>query len=348
VKGAVKLFGVDEARPIDELWKALPQLLAPHRRLFFRLGDDPAFEGRLFEMFRKIAFERRRRNAPAHPIMQDPSPAIARLRQIKEPAEIRVLEHAAEVTAEAHVAAMRAARAGLSEYQVQEVLEGVFRRAGSRRNGYDSIVASGANACILHYTENDRKLRKGELLLLDAGAEFDLYTADITRTWPVASTFNDMQREVYRIVLRAQKAAIKAVKPGRPWNAPHEASRRWLTRGLMELGLLKGKLPDLVKKEAYRPWFMHGTSHWLGLDVHDVGAYEDPNGKPVRFEPGMVLTVEPGLYFDPKDKKLPKELRGIGVRIEDDILVTKDGHRNLTASCPKEIREIEALTSAPR
>ncbi len=280
---------------------------------------------------------------PAHPVLEDPGPAIAALRQVKEPAEIEVLRHAANVSAEAHVAAMRAARAGMREYQVQEVLEGVFRTHGSRRNGYDSIVASGANACILHYTENDRALRNGEFVLLDAGAEFDMYTADITRTWPVSGQFGDAQRAVYEVVLRAQKAAIRTVRAGRAWDAAHEAAKRWLTRGLVELGVLRGDVARLVKKEAFKPWFMHGTSHWLGMDVHDVGRYEDADGKPVKLAPGMVLTVEPGLYFDTRDRSVPKELRGLGVRIEDDVLVTRNGCDVLTAACPKEVRELEAV-----
>jgi Xaa-Pro aminopeptidase len=295
----------------------------------------------LFDEFRRIAFARRRRNVPAHPVLEDPGPAIAALRQIKDPAEIRVLRLAAKVSAEAHVAAMRDAHAGMTEYQVQEMLEGVFRRHGSRRNGYDSIVASGANACILHYTQNDRTLRRGDLLLLDAGAELDGYTTDVTRTFPVSGTFSEPQREVYRIVLAAQKAGIKAVKPGARWDAPHRACVRRLTRGLIELGLLRAPVSKRIAKLEYRRWYMHGTTHWLGMDVHDVGAYQQAE-TPVALRAGMVLTVEPGLYFGARDPTIPKELRGIGIRIEDDVLVTRSGHRVLTAAVPKEVRDVEA------
>ncbi|MCA8941335.1 MAG: Xaa-Pro dipeptidase, partial [Planctomycetes bacterium] len=253
------------------------------------------------------------------------------------------MARAAEITAEAHRAAMEVARPGMTEYQVQAVVEGVFRERGSARNGYDSIVASGPNACVLHYVENSRTLRRGDLLLLDAGAEVDLYTADITRTWPIGGGFDDAQRAIYAIVLKAQKAAIRAAVPGKPWNRIHDVALREITRGLRDLGLLKGDLRKLVDRGACRKWFMHGTSHWLGMDVHDVGPYEDAAGKPIELRAGMALTVEPGLYFDARDKSVPKEFRGIGVRIEDDVVLTRGGNRVLTDGVPKEIAEIEAL-----
>ncbi|MBK8979391.1 MAG: aminopeptidase P N-terminal domain-containing protein [Planctomycetes bacterium] len=346
---AGKLFGLDEARPIDEFWTALPELLAPHRRLYVRLGDDAEFDRRLLATCAASAFTLRKRNVPRHPELVDPTPALADLRVIKEAAEITAMEQAAELTSRAHVAAMLAARPGLHEYEIQQVLEGVFRAAGSRRNGYDSIVASGSNACILHYTENDRKLRGGELLLLDAGTECGMYTADITRTWPVDGTFTNAQAAVYDVVLKAQLAAIRQVRPGRPWDAIHKTAVRVLTQGLVELGVLRarrGGLRKLIADEAYKPFYMHGTGHWLGLDVHDAGAYYDAAGKPLRFRPGMVITVEPGLYFDPSDRKLPSELRGIGVRIEDDVLVTRGDPRVLTASCPKTRRDLAQVFAA--
>ena len=344
VRGAVRSFGVDEAWPIGELPDRLSDLVKPHTRVFHRLGEDPELDATLFRAFRKLRDESRRANPPAHPVLEDPLPSLAEMRVVKEADEIAVLQRAADVSAEAHVHAMRIARAGMTEYEVQAELEEVFRRHGSRRNGYDSIVASGPNACILHYTESSRTLRANDLLLLDAGAEIDGYTADITRTWPVSGRFDDAQRAVYEIVLAAQKAAVRAVRPGQPWDAPHKAALRWITKGLVRIGLLRGQVPALVAKGACRKWFMHGTSHWLGMDVHDVGPYQDERGRPVRLRPGMVLTIEPGLYLDVRDRDVPKAFRGIGVRIEDDVLVTRGGHRVLTAGAPKEIAEIEAVS----
>jgi Xaa-Pro aminopeptidase len=348
VRGAVRNFGVDEAFPVGELATRLPELLADHRRVFHTLMNDGSFDTRLLDVFRRRALEHKRRNAPAHPAIEDPRPAIAELRQIKDATEIAALEEAARISVLGHRRAMAVARPGLMEYEVQAALEAEFRAAGSPRNGYDSIVASGANACILHYVDNHRKMRSGELLLIDAGAEYRQYTADVTRTFPVSGTFTPPQRAIYRAVLAAEQAGIRAVKPGARWSAPHRVCIRVLTRELVKLGLLRGKLPKLIKDGACRKWFMHGTSHWLGADVHDVGPYEQADGKPVKFRPGMVLTVEPGLYFGRTDRSVPREYRGIGVRIEDDVLVTRAGRRVLTAGMPKEIGEIEALCqSAP-
>ncbi|MEZ5963965.1 MAG: aminopeptidase P N-terminal domain-containing protein [Planctomycetota bacterium] len=343
VAAAPKRLGVDAAHASDVLWQKLPELLLPHARLFHRLDTDPRFDRRLFAAFAGNAARQRRANAPAHPIVQDPYPTIAFERLIKGAPEIGALQRAADVTAAGHVAAMRAAAPGLTEFQVQAEVEATFRRGGAPREGYSSIVASGANACILHYHENDRTLRAGDLLLLDAGAEVDMYTADITRTFPVSGRFTPAQRAVYAVVLRAQKAAIAAVKPGAPWSAPHKTAVRVLTRGLVGLGLLPHRpVARLIESEAYKRFYMHGTSHWLGLDVHDAGPYQEADGKPIRLRPGMVLTVEPGLYCDPRDRKVPKEYRGIGVRIEDDVLVTPRGPRVLTAAAPKEIAAVEA------
>ncbi len=347
VLGAKKLCGVEEARPIAQLFQDLAELLGAHRRVFWRLGADAEHDRRLFGAFARHAAQQRRAHPPAHPILQDPGPAIAALRLHKDAAEIDALARAAEVTAAGHRAAMAMARPGQSERQVQAALEATFRRLGAPREGYSSIVAGGANACILHYHENDRVLRKGELLLLDAGAEVDLYTADVTRTFPVSGRFSPAQRAVYAAVLAAQKAAIRAARPGAAWNAPHLAAVRALTRSLQGLSVLKrGDVKALIAKGAFKPYYMHGTSHWLGLDVHDVGAYQDEKGKPVRLRPGMVLTVEPGLYFGPRDTSVGKELRGIGVRIEDDVLITARGNRVLTAAAPKEIADVEAACAA--
>jgi Xaa-Pro aminopeptidase len=343
VRGARSRFGVDAAHPVAELWRRLPELLEAHPRLFFRLGADPRFDLELFKAFARIQAKRRRAQAPAHPVIADPTPAIAALRQIKDATEVRLLRRAAAITAAGHVAAMRAVRPGIGEHEVQALIEAEFRRLGSARTGYSSIVASGANACILHYHDNDRVMRSGDLLLVDAGAEFGGYTGDVTRTMPVAATFTPAQRAVYEVVLRAQLAGLRAARAGAPWDAPHRACIRALTRGLVELGVLRGAVARLVRKQRFKPWYMHGTSHWLGRDVHDVGAYEDADGKPVRLRSGMVLTVEPGLYFGARDRKVPAELRGIGVRIEDDVLITARGPEVLTAAVPKTVAEIERV-----
>ncbi|MEM7199579.1 MAG: aminopeptidase P N-terminal domain-containing protein [Planctomycetota bacterium] len=339
-QGAKRRFGVDAAYPIQELWKQLATLLPGEQRVFHALGRDPERDAQLLRACHRTALSARRSNPAAHPAFEDPTPVLADLRAIKDAAEIDALTRAAEISVAGHVAAMRAARPGAVEYEVQAELEREFRRGGSPRNGYPSIVASGPNACILHYHENDRKMRGGDLLLLDAGAEFGGYTADITRTYPVSGAFTPPQAAVYRAVLKAQKAAIRAAKPGASCEAPHRASQRALTRALINLGVLRGKPQALLREAAFRPWFMHGTSHWLGRDVHDVGAYRQA-GKPVKLAAGMVLTVEPGLYFDVRDTRVPKELRGIGVRIEDDVLVTRSGPRVLTEAAPKELRDVE-------
>ena len=345
VRGVIREFGADEAFPIGEFWKRLPGLVGETPRVFHTLGLDDEFDERLMAVFRSWSQSRRRRNPPAHPAIEDPRPALAELRLIKDTTEIRDLQEAARISTAGHLRAMAKTRGGMMEFEVQAALEGEFRRQGSRRNGYDSIVASGANACVLHYIENDRKMRRGDLLLIDAGAESNQYTADITRTFPVSGQFSPPQKEIYQAVLSAQKAAIKAVRPGAAWDAPHKTAVRVLTRRLVKLGILKGDPIKLIKKGACRKWFMHGTSHWLGMDVHDVGSYEDPDGRPIKLRAGMVLTVEPGLYIERSDKSVAAEYRGIGVRIEDDVLVTRSGHRVLTAAVPKEVKDVEAACS---
>jgi len=341
VAGARQRFGVDAAFPIGQLWQRLGKLLAGQTRLFHRLGADPAFDRRLLDLFAALARSQKKRQPPAHPTIEDPTPAIAALRLVKDRAELAALRAAANLTVAGHRAAMQQARPGLREYEVQAAIEATFRRGGSPRNGYPSIVASGPNACILHYHDSGRTLRAGDLLLVDAGAEFGGVTADVTRTFPVSGRFTAAQAAVYRVVLRAQLAGIRACRPGVPWDRPHKACVRSLTRGLVELGVLRGNVSRLVKKQKYKPWYMHGSSHWLGRDVHDVGAYLDGDDDPQPLQAGAVLTVEPGLYFGARDRKVPAELRGIGIRIEDDVLVARPAPIVLTAAAPKTIREIE-------
>lgn len=344
VKGAVRRFGVDRAHPIGELWQRLAELLEGQGRVFHRLGADAAFDRRLLDVLAARAQKHRRRQ-PSHPDLVDPTAVLAAQRLVKDPSERVAMQRAAAISAAGHVAAMQATRAGLHEYEVQAVLEAEFRRAGSPRNGYPSIVASGANACVLHYHDNDRRMQNGDLLLIDAGAEFGGCTADITRTFPVSGRFTPAQAAVYRVVLRAQRAGIRACRPGARWDAAHRTCVRWLTKGLVELGVLRGRVRKLVEKGAYKRFYMHGTSHWLGRDVHDVGAYQDGQDRPCPLPVGAVLTVEPGLYFGPRDRRVPKALRGIGVRIEDDVLITASGPKVLTEAVPKELRDIERVCS---
>ncbi len=343
VRGAKKLYGMDEAYTLDALEKQLLRLLQGQSRLFHTLGRDGEFDERLMRILKRVATQGKRSNAPSHLPIEDPRPVLAGMRLRKDAEEIANMQKAADISAAGHCRAMQACKPGMYEYEVQAELEAEFRRRGAMRQGYLPIVAGGKNACILHYIDNDQRLRRGDLLLIDAGAECNQYTADITRTFPIGGEFTPAQRAIYEVVLAAEKAGIRAVKPGAAWDAPHKAAVRVVTKGLVKLGLLRGQVPKLVAKAAYRKWFMHGSSHWLGLDVHDVGAYVDAQKRPVRFQAGMVLTVEPGLYFGKKDLSVPKEYRGIGVRIEDDVLVTSAGHRVLTTAVPKEVGEVEAL-----
>ncbi len=340
VRGALKDFGASEAFPVGDFWKVLAERTRDFDRLAFPLFQDPEFDRRLFAFFQKRMQGRPRRNR-GQPTYIDPRPVLHEFRQIKDPTELETMREAAAITAAGHLAAMALTEPGMHEYQVQAEMEAVFAHGGSPRVGYPSIVASGNNANTLHYVENRRKMRRGDLLLIDAAAEFGHYSADVTRTFPVGGRFSEAQKAVYKIVLRCQKKCVRAVKPGCTFKRLNETARRELTKGLLELGVLEGRLDRLLAKEAYKPWYMHGIGHWLGMDVHDVGPYEDREGRSLPFRPGMVLTVEPGLYFRAGDRRVPKEFRGIGVRIEDDILVTRNGHENLTAEIPKEIREVE-------
>lgn len=339
----VKTFGADEGRAIGDLWKSLIELVPLHGRLFHTLSADTAFDRKLMAAFARARMQHRRTLLPAHPTISDPGPALAQERLTKDRAELVSLRNAAALTVKGHIEAMRATRPGMYEYESQAALEAAFRSGGSPRNGYPSIVASGPNACVLHYHENSRRMRAGDLLLIDAGAEVHGCTADVTRTFPVGGKFTEAQAAVYRVVLRAQAAGIRACKAGARWDSAHRACLRSLTKGLVDLGVLHGNVARLVKQSAFKPWYMHGTSHWLGRDVHDVGGYQSLDGVVATMPVGSVLTVEPGLYFGKRDKRVPAALRGIGVRIEDDILVTKNGPEVLTEAAPKSIAAIERL-----
>jgi Xaa-Pro aminopeptidase len=282
------------------------------------------------------------RNGVAPPgTLVDARRLLGELRLLKDEAEIATLRAAAAITAEAHVAAMRLGRPGVHEYEVEAEIDGLFRRRGGNGPGYTTIVGGGRNACVLHYVTNREPLRAGDLCLVDAGCEYANYTADVTRTWPVSGRFSAPQRRLYEIVLAAELAAIDQARAGRPYRAMHDAAVRVLTMGMVETGLLEGYVDELIAEEAHRRYYMHSTGHWLGLDVHDAGAYHI-RGDSRRLVPGMVLTVEPGLYVPPDDPRAPEAYRGIGIRIEDDVLVTDGDPEVLTAACPKTVADVEA------
>ena len=341
LEGARDEHGADEAFPIEALQERLPELLENRDRVYFPIGHDAELDHVLMAAVNEVRGRARSGvQAPYEFVALEHLLHEQRLR--KSPLEIKVMQRAADVSVLGHLRAMRACRPGRYEYEIEAELAHEFTMHGMRSQAYPSIVAGGANACVLHYTQNNAVLRDGDLLLIDAGAECENYAADITRTFPVNGKFSKPQRLIYELVLEAQLAAIDAVRPGRRWNEPHEAAVRTLTKGLLRLGLLEGKAAKLIKDEAYKKFFMHRTGHWLGMDVHDVGAYM-VDGKWRELAPGMVLTVEPGLYVNPDCLEVDPCWRGIGVRIEDDVLVTRSGCDVLTAALPKTVAEIEAL-----
>jgi Xaa-Pro aminopeptidase len=340
VAAAARALGVDEARPIESLWADLPKLLQNYERIVYRTGIDEARDRRMLDTITKLRWNARGTIVPPAELL-DVAPFTHELRLKKSAAEIDTMRRAARVSREAHVLAMREARPGRRENEIDALIEYTFRRLGSTGPAYTNIVAGGANACILHYVENDDALRDGDLVLIDAGAEWDYYASDVTRTFPVNGAFSAEQRALYEIVLAAQERAIDHVRPGVSFVSVHEQALEVLCDGLVRLGLLAGPVPEAIEKETYKRFYMHRTSHWLGLDVHDCGAYVH-DGRSRMLEPGMVLTVEPGLYVAEDDDRVDARLRGIGIRIEDDVLVTERGHDVLTAGIPKSIEEIEA------
>ncbi len=344
--GAVEQYGADDAFPINDIDDILPGLIEGRDRVYHDLGRDPDFDRQLMGWVNSI---RARVRSGAHP----PGEFLALThflhdqRLIKSAAELRTMRKAGEISAAAHVRAMEKCRPGMYEYQLEAEYLHEFMRRGARFPAYPAIVGGGANGCILHYIENSAKLRDGDLVLVDAGGEYQYYASDITRTWPVNGRFSPEQQAIYELVLAAQHAAIEQVRPGNHWNRPHEEALRVLVRGMKDLGLLEGDEDELIEQDEYRRYFMHRTGHWLGLDVHDVGDYKIHDEWRV-LEPGMVMTVEPGLYIPPHDRQAPSKFRGIGVRIEDDVAVTRKGHEVYTEGAPKEPREIEKLIRAAR
>lgn len=340
-EGACTEYGADDAFPISDIDDILPGLLEGRERVYYAMGRHAEFDRRVMKWVNVI---RSKVRSGAHPPGEflDLDHLLHDMRLYKSAAEIRVMRKAGKISANAHVRAMQICKPGMAEYQLEAEILHEFAKNGARHPAYSSIVGGGRNGCILHYVENSMAIKDGDLVLIDAGCELEHYAADITRTFPANGTFSKEQKALYEIVLKAQLAAIAAVKPGNHWNQPHDETVRVITEGLLQLGLLKGKLKNLIANEAYKDFYMHRAGHWLGMDVHDVGDYKIGDEWRVM-EEGMVLTVEPGIYVSPDNTKVAKKWRGIGIRIEDDVVVTKDGCEILTADVPKSVEEIEAL-----
>ncbi|KAA8710551.1 Xaa-Pro aminopeptidase [Pseudomonas cannabina] len=340
-EGAIRDFGADDAFPISDIDDILPGLIEGRDRVYSAMGSNPEFDRHVMDWINVI-------RSKAHLGAQPPKEFVALdhllhdMRLYKSAAEIKVMRHAAEISARAHVRAMQACRAGLHEFSLEAELDYEFRRGGSKMPAYGSIVASGCNGCILHYQQNDAVLKDGDLVLIDAGCEIDCYASDITRTFPVSGRFSPEQKAIYELVLKSQYAAFDAIGPDKHWNQAHEATVQVITAGLVELGLLQGDVAQLIESEAYKAFYMHRAGHWLGMDVHDVGEYK-VGGEWRVLEVGMTLTVEPGIYISPDNLDVAKKWRGIGVRIEDDVVVTRRGCEILSGGVPKTVAEIEAL-----
>ena len=339
-QGAVERYGANHAHPIGEIDKLLPQLLENRRRVFYSMGYNADFDRQVMDWLIQVRAKARSGvRAPVEFIALEHVLHEMRLR--KSTSEVAVMREASRICTEAHIQAMRACRPGMMEYEIEAVLFFTFIRHGAGW-AYPPIVGGGENACILHYTQNNALLKDGDLLLIDAGAEVDGYASDITRTFPISGRFSPEQRALYQLVLAAQQAAIAQVQPGKHWNEPHDAAVQMLTEGLVELGLLSGDPAKLIEEEDYKRFYMHRTGHWLGMDVHDVGDYKVDDEWRV-LDPGMVITVEPGLYIPAGSENVDERWWNIGIRIEDDVMVTETGNEVLSAAVPKDIDAIEAL-----
>lgn len=340
---AIQNLAIDDAYPIADIDDILPGLIEGRDRLYYSMGKDDKFDDQVMEWVKTI---RQKAKTGAQPpgefLMLDH--LLHELRLFKSAAEIKLMECAAKISAEGHRRAMAFCRPGVHEYELEAELLYAFTRNGSRAPAYSSIVAAGDNACILHYNTNNAAIEEGDLVLIDAGCEYEYYASDITRTFPASGKFSDEQKAIYEIVLKAQEAAIEEIKPGALWDASHNASVKVITQGLIKLGLLQGKLSQCIKSESYKEFYMHRVGHWIGMDVHDVGNYKI-DGTWRVLEAGMVTTIEPGIYIAPDNTDVPEQWRGIGVRIEDDVLVTESGYRILSTDVPKTVLEIEAFMS---
>ncbi len=344
VEGAQSVFGADEAYPIEELDRRLPELIQGADRMFYRIGQNEVLDRRILAA---LETHRRSQGRSGRSMMAiaDPNEALGEMRLFKSPEEVALLRRACEISALAHKAAMQECKPGMKEYEIEALLQYVMRKNGCGRLGYGSIVAGGKNATCLHYRFNNDELRDETLLLIDAGGEHEYLCADITRTFPVGREFTKSQAKIYDLVLSAQKECIAMAKPGAKLPEIHRHAVNRMAEGIVSLGFVKGgksAVEELVKTGAFKRFYPHGTSHWLGMDVHDVGLYMR-DGQPRQLEPGMVFTIEPGFYVQPGDRDVPAEYREIGIRIEDDVLITRDGCDVLTRDAPKERAELEAL-----
>jgi len=338
-EGFVSRFEADDAYPIDDIDEILPGFIERSERVYYSMGVSPEFDHKLLAWIGDLNANRQRGHAPSEIVALDH--LLHEMRLVKSRREIAAMRRSAQVAVAAHLRAMRACKPGMYEYELEAEYLHEFRRHAARPS-YLPIVAGGSNACVLHYVANDQPLRDGDLVLVDAGCELDMYASDITRTFPVSGEFSPPQMELYQIVLDANVAATRAVVVGNHWNDPHEAAIKTITRGLRELGILSGRLPQLLRDAAYKPYFMHRTGHWLGMDVHDVGDYRiDDEWR--LLEPAMVMTIEPGIYIGTGAGRPARHWRGIGIRIEDDVAVTRKGPDVLTRRLPSSAEEIEAL-----
>ena len=343
-EAAIEVLGVDDSFPITDIDDILPGLIEGRERVYSPMGKDEAFDHQLMEWVRVI---RSKVRSGAHPpgefLVLDH--LLHEMRLIKSKAELDLMKKSGQIAVAAHKRAMQSCKPGMNEYELEAEYLYEFARNGSRAPAYNSIVAGGENACILHYTENSQTLRDGDLVLIDAGCEYEYYASDITRTFPVNGKFSAEQKAVYEVVLEAQLEAIKTIKPGAHWDEPHNRTVEVITAGLVELGLLKGKVATLIEESAYRDFYMHRAGHWLGMDVHDVGDYKI-EGDWRLLEPGMVMTVEPGIYIASNNTNVDAKWRGIGIRIEDDVAVTRKGNEILTSGLAKTVDEIESFMAA--
>ncbi len=345
IDGAVDDYDADEAYAIDLLDEEILGKLQNKDKLLYRIGQQADFDARAAKWIAAASGESRKgASAPAQVIQLDR--IVDEMRLHKSEQELELMQLASDISAEAHTRAMQMVKPGMMEYALEAELNYIFGKNGCVPS-YNSIVGGGENACILHYVENDQELKDGDLVLIDAACEYQLYASDITRTFPVNGKFSPEQKALYEVILKAQLAAIDAVRVGNSYKEPHNAAVRIMVQGLLDLGLMQGNLDEIIEKETFRQFYMHGTGHWLGMDVHDVGSYKQ--GDDWRaYEAGMVVTVEPGLYIAPDDETVDAKWRGIGIRIEDDVAVTQDGPRVLTAAVVKSVDEIEALMAASR
>ena len=346
VDAAKEKYGADEAYPINELEEKLPQYLINADKIYYRLGRDKPFNETVLTHYQRLLRTYPKRGSGPTAI-QDTCTILHGMRLVKSDSELSLMRKAADIAVEAHNVAQEMAKPGVYEYEIQAEMERIFRKHCGNGPAYPSIVASGANSCILHYIENNRQMQDGDLLLIDAGCSYDYYNSDITRTFPVGGKFTKEQKTLYELVLDAQKKAIAQVKPGNAYSSIHDTALRVLVEGMVELGILQGEVDKLIEEEKYKPYYMHRTGHWLGLDVHDVGVYQHGKDNPLILQPGQVLTVEPGIYIVPgaepaeEQPKVDEKWMGIGIRIEDDVLVTENGCEVLTKGVPKEVSDME-------